>query len=324
MTTAQIGRDAAGGAAAVPGARSVLRRPRRSRGARRSVPYLLALPIVAFEGVFILYPIVKGFLSSFTSSRYGERGSYTLSNFDQMGHDHVFWQVLRVTVEFTVATVVVVLAVGLGVALLTNWAFRGRGLVRGVLAMPWAVPDVPTVLTFILMMDPNFGIINRMAAWLPGVGHHNAWLTSPHLAFVAIIVITTWKGFPFYALILLSALQAIPDDLIEAAMMDGAGPLRRFRAVTLPSIQPTLALLSVLAFIFAMQQFSVIYLATGGGPGSRTTTLAVQIYNEAFQFFNYNYASAIAVVGLLLSVVATTLFVVIERRIRRSRGEAVG
>jgi len=142
-------------------------------------------------------------------------------------------------------------------------------------------------------------------------------LTSPHLAFASIIIMTVWKGFPFYSLIALSALQAVPDDLLEAATVDGAGPVRRFRSVTFPSISPTMALLAVLGFIYAMQQFSLIYLSTGGGPGNSSMTLSVQIYNEAFQFFNYTYASAYAVIGLLLSAVGTVLFVILERRIVR-------
>lgn len=295
-----------------------LARPRRRR-AWWWLPYALVLPLLAFEGAFVIYPICKGIATSFKSQKLGERKSFSLSNYSQMVHDPIFWQVLRTTLKFTAVVVVLVLLVGLGVALLLNWTFRGRGIVRGVLALPWALPDIPTVLTFLLMMDPNLGVINRMAAWLPGVDHHIAWLTSPHLAFGSIVAMTVWKGFPFYALITLSALQAVPDELIEAAKVDGAGAIRRFRAVMLPAITPTLCLLAVLAFIYSLQQFSLIYLSTGGGPGETTTTLSILIYNEAFQFFNYSYASAIAVVGLILSIVGTGLFIVIERRISESR-----
>ena len=164
-----------------------------------------------------------------------------------------------------------VLLVGLGIALLLNWSFRGRTLVRGILAMPWAMPDVPTVLTFLLMMDPNFGVFNRIISWF-GIDKHVAWLTDPHVAFLSVVAITVWKGFPFYALITLSALQAVPDDLIEAAKVDGASTLRRFWHVILPAITPTLLLLAVLAFIYSLQTFSLIYLTTGGGPGNKTTT----------------------------------------------------
>jgi multiple sugar transport system permease protein len=283
------------------------------------LPYLLVIPILAFEGVFVLYPIVKGILTSFKSQELGATGSFTFSNYSRMVQDPVFWQVVRVTLVFTAVVVVLMLIVGLFIAMLLNWSFRGRGFVRGILAIPWALPDIPVVLTFLLMADPNFGIINRMAGWLPGVGHHNAFFTSSHLAFASIVVITVWKGFPFYALITLSALQAVPDELLEAARVDGAGAIRRFRSVVLPSITPTLCLLAVLAFIFSLQQFSLIYLTTGGGPGNDTTTLSIDIYNQAFQFFNYSYASAIAVVGLFLSVIGTALFVYIERRVVRSR-----
>jgi multiple sugar transport system permease protein len=300
-------------------ARTSVRPPGRRRRPWWWLPYALVIPILAYEGVFIIYPIVKGIRTSFQSQQLGSHGGFSLTNFKRMYHDPIFWQVLRTTLEFTAVVVVLVLVVGLAIALLLNWSFKGRGVVRGVLAIPWAIPDIPTILTFVLMMDPNFGIINRMAGWLPGVGHHHAWLTDPNLAFVSIVIITVWKGFPFYALILLSALQSVPDELIEAAKVDGAGALRRFRSVVLPAIMPTLALLAVLAFIYSMQQFSLIYLSTGGGPGNQTTTLSVQIYNEAFQFFNYTYASALAVVGLLLSILGTALFVLIERRLLRSR-----
>ena len=194
------------------------------------------------------------------------------------------------------------LVLGLAVALLMNWSFAGRGFVRALLAIPWAVPDIPVVLAFLIMMDPNFGILNRFATIIPGVHHHIQWFSAPTLAFIAIIMMVGWKGFPFFALIILSSLQTIPDDLYEAAEVDGAGAIRRFRSITFPALVPTLALLAVLAFIFSFQQFSIIYLSTGGGPGTDTSTLAVTIYLQAFEFFNYNYASAIAVVGLFLAL----------------------
>ena len=302
-----------------PGQRrgAVAHRPRR-RVNDAWLPYLLVLPILAFEGTFIIYPIIRGILSSFKSQQLGAGGRLTTGNYTQMVHDPIFWQVLRNTLSFTVIIVVLMLVVGLAIAMLLNWTFRGRTIVRGLLAIPWALPEIPTVLTFLLMMDPNFGVINGVTSWLSGAKTHLAWLTDPHLAFIAIVIICVWKGFPFYALITLSALQAVPQDLIEAAKVDGAGRFRRFRAVVLPAIAPTMCLLAVLAFIYSLQQFALIFLSTGGGPGESTTTLSILIYNQAFQFFNYNYASAIAVVGLLLSIIGTVLFVFIERRVVRS------
>jgi multiple sugar transport system permease protein len=213
--------------------------------------------------------------------------------------------------------VVVWLLLGLFVALLMNWSFKGRGLARALLAVPWAVPDVPVIITFVIMLDPNFGIINRFASVIPGVHHQIPWLSNSTLAFIVIVAMVGWKGFPFYALILLSSLQSIPDDLYEAARVDGANAIRSFWSITLPALVPTLALLAVLAFIFSFQQFSLIYLSTGGGPGTDTSTLSVLIYNQAFEFFNYNYATAIAIVALFLALCATLVYVVFERMVIR-------
>ncbi|HUB41005.1 MAG TPA: sugar ABC transporter permease [Streptosporangiaceae bacterium] len=293
---------------------------RRARKPRTSpFPYALLAPIVVFECLFVIYPIVRGILLSFHETNFGVTKFVGLAQYRQMLHDPIFWSSVQTTFEFTFAMIAVWLSLGLAVALLMNWSFAGRGFVRAILAIPWAVPDIPVVLTFTIMLDPNFGILNRFAAFIPGVHHQIQWLSAPNLAFIAIIIMVGWKGFPFFSLILLSSLQSIPDELYEAAKVDGAGPVRRFRSITLPALYPTLGLLGVLAFIFSFQQFSLIYLSTGGGPGTDTSTLAVTIYNQAFEFFNYNYASAVAVVGLLLAAAGTVLYIVLQRRVARAR-----
>jgi multiple sugar transport system permease protein len=274
---------------------------------------------VVFECLFVVYPIIRGILLSFHETNFGVTKFVGLAQYRQMLHDPIFWSSVQTTFEFTFAMTAVWLSLGLAVALLMNWSFAGRGFVRAILAIPWAVPDIPVVLTFTIMLDPNFGILNRFASFIPGVHHQIQWLSAPNLAFIAIIIMVGWKGFPFFSLILLSSLQSIPDDLYEAAKVDGAGPLRRFRSITLPALYPTLGLLGVLAFIFSFQQFSLIYLSTGGGPGTDTSTLAVTIYNQAFEFFNYNYASAVAVVGLLLAAAGTVLYIILQRRVARAR-----
>ena len=291
----------------------------RGAGGRSYLHFKLLAPILIFEGAFVIYPIIKGVLLSLQQTNFGVTKYVGLANYREMLHDPYFWGSIRTTFEFTFSMVVVWLTLGLAVALLTNWSFKGRTLARGLLAIPWAIPDVPTVLTFAIMLDPNFGIINRIASVLFGVNHHIQWFSAPTLAFISITLMIAWKGFPFFGLVILSSLQSIPDDLYEAAMVDGAGMIRRFRKITLPALMPTLSLLALLAFIFSFQQFTLIILSTGGGPGQDTSTIAIYIYNTAFQYFNYNYAAAMGVAGLILAAMATILFVVLERRVIRHR-----
>ena len=288
------------------------RATRRSLVDGKALPYILILPALVLEGVLILYPIVRGSLFSLE----GPAG-YSLDNYNLMLGDPDFWRMLVHTLTFTVSVDIAILIVALAVALLMNWSFAGRGLVRSILTVPWAIPDVPVAITFVMMLDPTFGVFNRLARLLPWVSQNTNWLLDPNLAMAAIIIVTVWKGFPFYSLVLLAALQNVPDELYEAARIDGAGPVGQFLHVTLPGVRDTIALLAVLAFIFSTQQFTLIWLITGGGPVDATTTLAPAIYMQAFRFYNFGYAGAFGVVGFLISAIATVAFVIVQRRLAR-------
>ena len=256
----------------------------------RRCPYLLVLPALALEGVLILYPIVRGSLFSLE----GPAG-LGLDNYRFMLRDPDFWRMLGHTFVYTLAVDVIDpdrrarrgAADELELSRDAAWCAasspcRGR------------YPDVPVAITFVLMLDPTFGVFNRLAPLLPWVGENQQWLLNPVLAMAAVIIVTVWKGFPFYSLVLLAALQNVSDELYDAAKVDGAGPIGQFFHVTLPGIRDTIALLAVLAFIFSTQQFTLIWLITGGGPVDATTTLAPAIYLQAFRFYNFGYAGAFA------------------------------
>lgn len=281
-------------------------------------PYILALPIVLYEAIFIFYPMAEGIKYSLSDVQMGSTTEnwVGLSNYQRMISDSVFWQAIQTTVLYSVAVIVAALSMALGTALLMNRAFRGRSIFRALMTTPWAFPDIPTVIIFVWMMNPLFGVLGEFSRWLPWVHSNPNWLLDPTLAVVSVVLISVWKGFPFYSLVILSALQGVSAELYEAAKVDGANAWQRFRSVTYPAILPTLMLLALLAFIFSFQQYTLIWQSTGGGPVAATQTLAILIYNEAFRFFDYAYAAAVGVAGFVLSMIAAILFIFLERRAR--------
>jgi multiple sugar transport system permease protein len=285
---------------------------------RKRLPYLLALPIVIYEGIFVLYPMAVGVQYSLSDIEAGSTASNWVgfANYQRMFTDSTFWQSAKVTVEYSLAVIVIALAVALGTALLMNRTFKGRGIFRALLTTPWAFPDIPTTIIFVWMASPIYGVLGEMARWLPWVHNNPRWLLDPHLALATIVLISVWKGFPFYSLVILAALQGVPHELYEAATVDGANAPTRFRYVTLPAIKPTLMLLALLAFIFSYQQYTLIWQTTGPGPLQTTQTLSILIYNEAFQFYDTAYASTIGVAGFVLSIIAALGFVFLERQAR--------
>lgn len=294
---------------------TVIKAPRIDRR-RNLLPYYLALPIILYEGLFIFLPILQEIGSSFTSDVIGV-GTVKwvgLKNFQRMFNDANFWGSLRITLIYLVFVVLLSVGSGLISALLMNQSFRLRGLARSVITLPWAFPEVPTVLVFMWILNPSFGVINILVRLIPGVTENPKWLQDSNLAMPIVIAITAWKAFPFYGLAILAALQAIPSEIKEAARVDGANSLQVFRHVTLVGISPTLVLMSVLASIFSFRQFVLIWLTTGGGPGRLTETLVVRMFSTAFKSFDFSYGATLGVAGFIVALGFTILFVVIQAR----------
>ncbi len=284
---------------------------------RDLLPYMLALPIIIYEGIFILVPIVQQIGSSFTSDVLGI-GTVKFvgwANYNRLLNDAKFWNSMKVTLVFMLGTVIVAVGAGLIASLLMNQRFRGRSVARGIMTLPWAFPDLPTVFIFYWILNPNFGIINvATRLLLPWLEQNPRWLTDINLAMPLVVAIASWKAFPFYGLVLLSVMQSIPHDLYEAAKVDGATGLHAFRFVTLPEIRPTLLLMGILACIFAFRQFALIFLTTGGGPGRVTETLVIAVYKAAFNSFDFSYGATIGVAGFIAVFVITLVFVFLQRR----------
>ena len=280
------------------------------------LPYLLAAPILVYEFVFILYPIYEGIKSSFFQQRnLGSPSTYVgLENYRRLWNDAFFWNSMKMTLLFMAGVIILSIGFGLLSALVLNRAFFGRSFARGIVTLPWAFPEVPAVLVFLWILNPQFGVANVFANWLPWIDQNPKWLLDSDLAMAMVVLITAWKGFPFYSLVILAALQTVPEELAEAARVDGASRIQIFFAVTLPNIMPTILLLVVLASIYAFKQFTIIWLMTGGGPAGATETVVIRIYQTAFRFYDFNYASTIGVAGFLMVLSIALIFLMIQRK----------
>jgi multiple sugar transport system permease protein len=307
--------DTAQSKATVPLVQSLA--PVRNRRRLHFLPYALALPIVLFEGTMIIYPILQGIYSSFTHFELASNKPVVwigLANYTRMLADPAFWKVMQATLIFTALVIVVALSAGLFTALLFNQPFRFRPVARAFMMMPWAFPEVPVVMIFIWILSPQFGVVNIFARMIPGVTQNPQWLQVSSLAMAWVVLISSWKAFPFYSLVILAALQSVPQELYESATVDGANALQLFQHITLPGIGTTLELLAVLAMIFSFKQFTIIFLMTGGGPSGSTETIVIHIFNTAFRFYDYSYAAAFGVAGFLVSLVIAFFFIILQAR----------
>lgn len=284
---------------------------RSSRRRAERLPYALVLPALALILVFLILPILLGVGTSLFRPKGLLPGLGTfvgLDNYARLVGDKAFWNSLWVTLVYTAVCLLGTLSVGLGTALLLNGRFEGRVLARVIMTAPWAIPEVAAILIWVWMLNPNYGVVNSIASQLGLISQNIRWLNQVQWALPTVLVITIWKIFPFSTIVLLTALQGVPEELYEVAAIDGAGRLQSFVNVTLPGIRPTLSLLALLVSIWSLKRFSVIWLTTQGGPVGRTETLVILVYRAAFKFFDVGYAAAIGTVGLVLSMVITLLF----------------
>jgi multiple sugar transport system permease protein len=288
----------------------------RAKLFKGAFPYILALPVVIYECVLIVYPILNGIWTSFTFTELAGRPPrwVGLANYVRLVNDWKMGEVAYATVSLTVGSVGASLILGLFVAALLQKPFRGQSLVRTLVMMPWAVPDLPSLLTVSWMLNPAVGVAQVLFRLIPGVNENVQVFNDATLSRLALIGISAWKAYPFYSLVFLAALQNIPEQLYEAARVDGANAFQQLRHLTLPFIAPTFLVCTLLALIFSIKGFSLSFLFTGGGPDLATETLVVHIYKTAFQFFDYSYGQTMGTAGLLIATALAIAFQVSERR----------
>lgn len=286
--------------------REPVRRSVRDRYSRREVLTAVGflIPALVILGTFVIYPIVSGGFLSLTSwNGFGTAQQFVgLDNYTRMLADHEFWNSLLVTVVYAGGVSVLSVASGLAIALLLDAPLRGLAIYRGIYFLPVVTSSVAAAIVWRYMLDPS-GVLNRLLTTigLPTVD----WLNQRWTALAALTLLTVWKNLGFNAILYLTALQALPVSLTEAAQLDGASLWQRIRWMTIPLLRPTTFFVVVQALITAFQSFDLVYVLTGGGPTGGTEVLGMLMYRYAFKLGQFGYGAAIAFASLALMLGVT-------------------
>src|SRR5258707_6877117 len=261
---------------------------------RIALPFVL--PIAALMLGLILWPFINAILISFTTRSLVTRvETYVgLDNYARLLKDSDFISTVTNTLVFTLASLSIKFVAGMGIALLLNSQLPLRGVFSGMILLPWIVPEVVTALTWRSIYDPISGALNPILMQLGLINRPIAWLGEAGLAMPSVIAVNVWKGIPFYVLLLLAGLKAIPREQYEAAEVDGANIIRRFRHVTLPGLRYVILVTVLLSFISTFNTFGLVYLMTGGGPGGATRLFSILAYEKAIVGLRFGPGAATA------------------------------
>lgn len=272
--------------------------------------WMMLFPALLVLSLIFIYPIGRAFWLSWFTENLGtqlEPVFSGLGNYQRMLGDGRFWQSLWNTSVFTVISVFIELLLGLGVALVLNKSFWGRGVVRTVAIIPWALPTAIMGLAWAWIFNDQYGVVNDILLRLGLIDTGINWLGTPTLAMIALIIADVWKTTPFISIILLAGLQSISVDLYEAHRLDGASPWQSFTQITLPLLMPQILIALLFRFAQSFGVFDLVQVMTGGGPAGSTETVSIYIYSTVMRYLDFGYGAALVVVTFLLLVLAVAI-----------------
>lgn len=288
-------------------------RQRRRSGTRalllnRMFPYLLLAPVAVYILSILVGPLLYGVYMSFTNKVIGKDAHFIgLGNYIDLLRDEEFVQSIGNTFKYTFVTVIFKVILGVGIALLLNSKIKFVNFARGLVLIPWSVPTVVSVITWKWMYSDVGGVLNAIFRFLGFTRRGIAWLSTPFMAFLSIVVVNVWRGAPFIAISVLTGLQAVPADIYEAAKIDGANAWKSFIHITIPSIMDVLMLSTLVTTIWTFNDFELIWLLTKGGPINSTQVMATFSYTTAIQKMDTGKAMAAAIIFMPLMILMVNL-----------------
>lgn len=281
---------------------------------RRMFPFLLLIPALALLGVFIFYPLVYGFYFSFERWDGFTNPTFVgVKNYAQALHDSIFWKSLGHNTIYALVSVVLKMIIGMGLAMLVNQKMRVIGAYRTLIFIPVVLSFVAVGMLWSWIYNPVFGLLDNFLH-LMGIKHSIPWLGNAHTVLGSIIAVDVWKWSGYHMILFLAGLQSIPSELYEAASVDGATKWGSFFRITFPLMIPVLVINSTLAFMGGFTVFDLVYTMTQGGPYNASSVTSLYSYQQAFQFHNFGYGTAISYLLMLVVIIITFVQFRLTRR----------
>lgn len=276
---------------------------------------LFLIPLILFFIIFIFYPFFQTIkLSFFKETLSGDQYFVGLRNYYKVFHSGDFHNLFFNTLLWTVGATVLKVGSGLIVALLLYREFKFKGLVMMIVMVPWAIPYSVSHIIWRWVFNSLYGHLNSLLMGVNIIQNPLDWLANPKFSLWGVIIANSWTAMPFCAFSILAGLYSIPKDIYEAASIDGTNSLQKFRYITLPMIKPVIVLVTILVTIWTFNNFGAIWLMTGGGPMKSSTTFAIAIYLNTFQYGNPGYAAALSVISALFLLFLASYYVYYSRR----------
>lgn len=303
-------------AAAAPATGRVRQWWERLRQDDTHVGVLFILPFLLASLVFMVYPVVQVVRMSFYYRNPLRPDQWTfigLDNFRTIFGDELFWDSFYQATIWTASSIVLQAVIGVAIALLLHYPLRGINIFRGLLLFPYIVPTAVIALMWAWIFNPEIGVLNHVLMTTGIVEENIYWFSTPSMAMASTIALNVWKYTPFVVICVLAKLQTIPLELYDAARVDGAGPLRRFRDVTLPNLAEVLMVVIVFRTIWTFNKFEEIYLLTKGGPGTSTFNLAIYSFEQSIANLKLGVGAATGVVMTVMLLAGSILYLRVMR-----------
>ncbi|MEG0720390.1 MAG: sugar ABC transporter permease [Lachnospiraceae bacterium] len=283
---------------------------------KKMEPYLFILPVLIVLLVMFGYPLINSFIMAFQNYKLTAPDDIYfigLDNFRKLFGDRDTLMILKNSFVYVLASVAGQFFLGLVLAVALKKQFRGRGLYQSIVFLPWAFSGFVVGLIFRWSFNGEYGVVNNLLLKLGVINDSVAWLGTPGLSLTVVILAMIWMGIPFFAIMILAALQSIPGDVYEAADVDGCGTIRQFFQITMPYIKPTIITTVLLRTIWVFNSLDLIVIITNGGPANSSQTLPAYMYSKAFGSYDFGFAAALGVVLMLILGIYALIFLKVTK-----------